>query len=412
MAITLKYSIDTRTKLKSGKYQLRLRIIFNRSDSFIPTGFHLTKEEWDQKKEIVRSTSTTMTNTTRFNNKLAQDKAELMDKIVGLESAGKLHGLRAVDIKELVYAKPSETYTVLSFIDMEMQSLIEEGRVGTARTLRDLKNKLIKFHGSKIALHFADINYSFLRNLEKTHLAAGSNRGSLGVYMRTLRAIFNKAIKHGIVKEELYPFKQYTIRKSEPFRRALQEDDLKKIIGANLKKGSALSKARDFYLASIYLRGVNWMDMALMKVSNIEGDFERINYKRHKTGKPFSVKIIPQVKQILENLNGGLNYEDDQYLFPILKPEDDGNRIPLKIENRRRKLNKTLKELAGQLEIKTFTIYSARHTWATLSKRKGIPTAGIQEGLGHATEQQTQTYLDSFGNDVLDKYNDMVFGDL
>jgi integrase/recombinase XerD len=52
--------------------------------------------------------------------------------------------------------------------------------------------------------------------------------------MRTLRAIFNKEIKHGIVKEELYPFKQYAIRKSEPFRRALQEEDLKKIIGANL----------------------------------------------------------------------------------------------------------------------------------------------------------------------------------
>ncbi len=261
-------------------------------------------------------------------------------------------------------------------------------------------------------MHFADINYAFLRNLEKTHLAAGSNRGSLGVYMRTLRAIFNKAIKHGIVKEELYPFKQYTIRKSEPFRRALQEEDLKTIIGANLKKGSALSKARDFYLASIYLRGVNWMDMALMKISDIEGDFERINYKRHKTGKPFSVKVIPQVRQILQNLNGDLNYKSNQYLFPILKPEDEGNRIPLKIENRRRKLNKTLKELAGQLEIKTFTIYSARHTWATLSKRKGIPTAGIQEGLGHATEQQTQTYLDSFGSEVLDRYNDMVFGNL
>ena len=79
------------------------------------------------------------------------------------------------------------------------------------------------------------------------------------------------------------------------------------------------------------------------------------------------------------------------------------------IDNKRHRLNKNLKTIAGLLEIPEFTIYSARHTWATLSKTKGLPTAVIQEGLGHQTESITQAYLSSFGNEVVDGYNEMVF---
>jgi len=55
-----------------------------------------------------------------------------------------------------------------------------------------------------------------------------------------------------------------------------------------------------------------------------------------------------------------------------------------------------------------FTIYAARHTYATMGKRRGVPTAVIQEGLGHATESMTQTYLDSFENKVVDDYDELI----
>ena len=54
------------------------------------------------------------------------------------------------------------------------------------------------------------------------------------------------------------------------------------------------------------------------------------------------------------------------------------------------------------------TSYTSRHSWATIAKRKGVPTAIISEGLGHASEQTTQIYLDSFDKEVMDEYNESI----
>ena len=72
-------------------------------------------------------------------------------------------------------------------------------------------------------------------------------------------------------------------------------------------------------------------------------------------------------------------------------------------------MNKRLKEIAELCGIDSLTIYTARHTYATMGKRRGVPTAVIQESLGHKTEATTQTYLDSFENEVVDEYDEMIY---
>ena len=39
----------------------------------------------------------------------------------------------------------------------------------------------------------------------------------------------------------------------------------------------------------------------------------------------------------------------------------------------------------------------ARHSWASLAAREGIPVSVISVGLGHTSEKTTQIYLDEFG---------------
>jgi integrase len=46
------------------------------------------------------------------------------------------------------------------------------------------------------------------------------------------------------------------------------------------------------------------------------------------------------------------------------------------------------------------------HSWATILKRKGISTSLISEGLGHANQEVTQIYLDSFESEAMDELND------
>ena len=74
-----------------------------------------------------------------------------------------------------------------------------------------------------------------------------------------------------------------------------------------------------------------------------------------------------------------------------------------------RLMNKKLKDIGEAAKIdEPISTYTARHSWATIAKRKGIPTAIISEGLGHDSEETTQIYLDSFENDVLDQANELI----
>lgn len=54
--------------------------------------------------------------------------------------------------------------------------------------------------------------------------------------MRAIRALFNKAIERGVIKESLYPFKTYKISnlRDKGFKRALDFEEIMRIINLDL----------------------------------------------------------------------------------------------------------------------------------------------------------------------------------
>ena len=67
-------------------------------------------------------------------------------------------------------------------------------------------------------------------------------------------------------------------------------------------------------------------------------------------------------------------------------------------------INDNMKVIASKLGIeKSVTTYVARHSFATVLKRSGANISLISEMLGHGSQKTTQTYLDSFENDALEK---------
>lgn len=407
MALSIKLLLDDRHPKLDGTVPVVLRLIYNRTMSQLASGIYVVPKDWDPVDQRIKPRSKAFQNVTRINNMLQKKKADLHDYAMEYLQDNNQVVVTASQIKKgfNLKLKGNLKNNVLEYILEIVEEKKSMSKLGTARSYRDLYKKLKKFtHQDKIT--FAEINHSFLKALEASHIASGSNYGSLGVYMRTLRAVLNRAIKSGLIRKASYPFEKYQIPRSEPLRRALSEKDLKTLIKADFKKRQGLERARKYYLASFYLQGMNWMDMCLLTKDNVEGDFERIRYKRHKTGKSFSIRVFPQLIDILQSLNP--DYKNSKFVFPMLHQVED-RYYYRSIDNKRRRLNKNLKTIAELLEIPEFTIYSARHTWATLSKIKGVPTAVIQEGLGHQTESITQAYLSSFENEVVDGYNEMVF---
>lgn len=410
MALNIKLLLDKRRAKADGAYPLVMRIIYNRKSTNIPLGHYLHEKDWDEQKEQIKRSAKIVDNVTRLNKLLEKKRIHAYDIINKLEDDGLIKEMSITDIKNTILDKPKKDkgITVFQFIEQMIEEKLEARKEGMARIYKDLLNKLKKTTNGK-DLKFEKINYAFLINMEKQHLAKGSAHGSLSVYLRTLRALYNVAIKLGYVNKKYYPFSEYKIKNGEPVRKALSEEAFSKFRAIELPKRSHLYRTKQLYLASFFMRGMNWMDMAYLKVSDIQGNFERINYIRRKTGKPFSIKISPQLKEILLWFLPR-NYTQDSFIFPIISNQSDETKYNDTITNKRKRFNKYLKKIAEMCDIPSFTIYSARHTWATLGKKRGVPTAILQESLGHKTEVITQTYLDSFGNEVLDEWDEVIFG--
>lgn len=410
MALNIKLVLDKRRAKADGTYPLVMRIIYNRKSTNIPLGHYLLEEDWDEQKERIKRSTKVVDNISRFNKILEKKRIHAYDIINKLEDEGLIVNMSITDIKNTIIDKPKldRKITVFQFIEKMIEEKREARKDGMARIYKDLLNKLKKTTNGK-DLKFENINYAFLTDMEKQHLARGSGYGSLSVYLRTLRALYNVAIKLSYVDKKHYPFREYKIKNSDPARKALSEDVFNKFREIDLPKDSHLYRTKQLFLASFYMRGMNWMDMAYLRVSNIQGNFERINYIRRKTGKPFSIKISPQLKEILLGFLPP-KYNQDSFIFPILSNQPDETKYNDTITNKRKRLNKYLKKITEMYHIPSFTIYSARHTWATLGKLKGVPTAILQESLGHKTEAITQTYLDSFSNEVLDEWDKVIFG--
>jgi integrase len=204
------------------------------------------------------------------------------------------------------------------------------------------------------------------------------------------------------MEETSYPFKNITIKSQKTRKRAVNKDVIKMVEELDVSQQENLQLYKDLFMFSFYNRGMNFVDMAFLKVSNIVNG--RIEYTRQKTGQQFSIKITDKAKEIISRYNDLKNA--DSYIFPIIYRK---GMEYLDYRNAMRLMNKKLKKISTLLKLDvSLTTYVSRHSWATIAKKSGVVTAVISEGLGHTTEEITQVYLDSFENNVLDDANELI----
>ncbi len=412
MSTTLKFVLDTRRPKDNGTFPIRLRIMHNRVNSHISLGYYLSEKEWDAKNERLRSSSKSYGNVSRFNNDLQTRKAKYFEIIGELERDGILDNLSASQLKGHLEKKPKGNVSFGDFIQQQYELKLNANKSGTARTYKDLANFLRRYNDGSLNLSFVEIDYNFLVQLEHQHIGKGNQYSSLSVYLRTLRSLFNEAIKMGLVNEKHYPFTMYKIKEGQPRRSALTKENFQLVKQSEFRQGSAKQIGRDFYLASFYLHGMNWMDMCLLTYENLSDDLTRLQYVRKKTGKPFNLKVSQPLIDAINSLKPFNASNRNDFIFPVLKIEDNPDKYDTKINNRRLKINKYLKMVAKELGISSFSIYSARHTYATMLWENSGSAAVTQRSLGHKTEEQTQEYLSYFGNDKVDSATEDLFDDL
>jgi len=232
MNTSLVLTLDMRRAKKDGTYPVTIRIShYNRSTSFA-TGISVLEKDWDFDKKIIRKSYTGTSSVTRLNNFLNKQKIKAMDMINRLKEEDKLRFLSVSQLKDRL-TESNKIHSFFAFAEKLISELKSVERIGSAKAYKMTVDSLKDFHKAK-DLSFEILNYDFLMKFEHHHLSKGNSLNGIAVYMRTIRAIYNKAIHSGVIEKELYPFDKYKIKTTPTEKRAIDGKDIKKILKLQL----------------------------------------------------------------------------------------------------------------------------------------------------------------------------------
>jgi integrase/recombinase XerD len=276
--------------------------------------------------------------------------------------------------------------------------LKDEGRIGTAVTYECAQKSLNNFAPDA---KFSDVTPDFLKKYERLMLSEEKSITTIGIYLRSLRTLFNNAISDGVLSAEYYPFgkKKYEIPTGNNVKKALTIQDIGTIY--NYQPGNSMTDRMKNYWLFMYLcNGMNVKDMSLLRYENIQGDvleFERAKTVRTKRNvEPIRVTITDEVREIIKKW-GNKKKDGKTFIFPILEPGVTPERQHQLIQQVTHVINCHMKTIAETLSITNdVTTYAARHSFATVLQRSGVSTEFISEALGHSNVKTTQNYLAGF----------------
>ena len=385
------------SKIRSKAGVICLQLIHNRKIKLLRTRFRLFTAEWDNQKETVL-----------FGNSGVERQSHLQSVKTGLDAELKQLDelIRLLEMKsdytvnELadLYTNSSFNGYFFPFIDYIAKHLKEENRNKTATILSTTKRSFERFlSGQDILLD--KIDNDLMRKYETYLRNTGMMKNTISCYMRSLRSVYNQAVKRGLTSQK-NPFANIFTRIDKTVKRAVNEDIITQFKNLDLTEYTELALARDLFMFSFYMRGISFIDMANLRKSNVKNGY--IIYSRSKTRQMLTVKLEACMQEIISR------YESQtvaDYLLPVYTAQNRENTSQLRNHNKRLK---RISDLLG-LE-KPLSSYVSRHTWATLALRKGISVEVISESMGHENETTTRIYLASLGQSVVDKANAEVIG--
>ena len=312
MNIKFKILLYKHKTLKSGEHPIMLQAIHAGKVKRISLGYScFPKQRNPETKQFRKNAS----NYKVKNENLRKRELEAGEVIDWMIRMGKPASLTLFVEK---FKTSNGKMSVYDFFDEIINELKAQEKISNAKKYLQTKKSLAKYRPSK-ALQFSDIDFRFLKGWETYLFQNNCTDGGIHFYMRTLRALFNKAIQRGIVEQDLYPFNTQFNRKGYAFAhlkskykpRPLSIEAIERIKQFPINQYPELKTAVQFFLFSYYAHGMAFVDMAFLTHKNIYDG--RIHYTRKKTGKPMpSIKITDNIASIIQD------FSCSHYVLPIL----------------------------------------------------------------------------------------------
>ena len=298
-----------------------------------------------------------------------------------------------------------ESFT--SFMKQVAADLQQSGNLGTAHVYRSSLNAILVFQESE-SVEFREITPEWLKHFEGSLRARGCSWNTVSTYLRTLRAVYNRAVDLRKAPYVPHLFRSVYTGTRADRRRALDAEDMKKVFARLLQSDAvtpAMRSAQELFILMFLLRGLPFVDLAYLRKSDLRDNV--ITYRRRKTGRPLSVTLTPEAMILVKKY---MNRDSSSpYLFPFLESREGTKEAYREYQLALRSFNQQLMLLGELLGLgDKLSSYTARHTWATTAYYCEIHPGIISEAMGHSSITVTETYLKPFRSKKIDEANKQV----
>ncbi len=374
------------------------QIIHDRTPRQLITDYHIFPSEWNERSgDLVCSEKNERALFINSIRERIRWDIERLNKIINRLDGEKRTYATDTIIDE--YSRCSSENTLFNFMQGAIARLERNGRTRTSETYKATLRSFKKFREGQ-DIYLDSLSTSIMEEYQAWLQQRGVSPNTVSFYIRIIRAVYNRAIEDEII-ENRRPFRRVYTGVEKTVKRALPLATIKKIKSLDLSLTPDLQFARDMFILSFMLRGMSFIDMALLKKSDLRDG--HITYRRRKTRQQLIVAWTKDMQQILDRYPAN----QSEYLLPIIKKNDSKQRYAYK--NMGEKINLRLKKIAKMVGVNMpLTMYVARHSWASIAKAEGIPLGLISEGLGHEKESTTRIYLSTLDTTMIDKANNKI----
>ncbi len=396
--VNVKIVPDVRRSKGDERFPLKLRITYKGERRYYASGYDATDEEWN------------VINSADAKGKLRKIK----NAIAEIENNAERCCMDIIpfSFKQFEYNffdRKIEFENVESAFTAYINQLRSNNQVGTADSYKTAMSALNKY---KYNLKFDDVTPAFLQGFENWMVGHGRSITTVGVYLRTLRAIMNIAKEKEIIKPQAYPFgrRKYTIPAGKNIKKALGINQIRQIFDYPATPGTGMDKARDFWILSYLCNGINMMDLVQLQWKDVNAShitFVREKTKRTNKANPVTI-TVPRNDYINKIISkwGVKSFQTTDYIFDIVARNDAAEIIRKKAKQFTDVTNDWMKKMGIELGFEfKLTTYVARHSFATILVRGGAPMKLASQSLGHLNLSTTERYFAGFDLESQAEFN-------
>ncbi len=399
---TLSINLDPRGKANSKGERRVVMVLRHKSEkAYINLGITLNEDLWDAEAHALKRNAR---GARAINLGLQQ---QLMEVTEALES--RFGRFPTASVKEMaavataiIRGEDPDDSKVPKFADVTGQFTalkVNKTTIGMyEHTLSRIGNFLSARQEAIESLTFEAMDLAWLESFE-AFLARTASKNARNIHLRNIRAVFNFALDHDLIT--VYPFRRFKIRPEATRKRSLSADDIRRIADYPVEAFGEIY--RDMFMLTFMLCGINAIDLFGLKEMTAEG---RIEYKRAKTHKPYSIKVEPEAAALINKWRGKKallcmadRYEKHSFFLHRCNIYLGKMGVVTRVGRGGKKVYEP--EWPG------LTTYWARHSWATIAASLDIPKETIAAALGHGGNTVTDIYID-FDRRKIDEANRRV----